>query len=177
MIYYGPIRGGPLGDAWTAVSANGVLALNFKISQEEMAKELERATKQQPTFDIDAVGDVALQLDRFFRGERLEFEISIDWTWMRDFQRDVLQRVMKIPAGQVKTYGQIARELGRTDFSARAVGRANATNPIPVIIPCHRVVGVNGDLTGYGGPGGIKTKAWLLSLEGYEHGQQLELPL
>lgn len=66
------------------------------------------------------------------------------------------------------TYGQLAKSLGRSLSAARAVGRAMATNPIPIIIPCHRVIGAKGELTGYGGAGGLETKAWLLEYEGQQ---------
>ncbi len=98
-------------------------------------------------------------------GDRREFRFKIDWSSMKsDFQRTVLRRVVKIPCGQTRTYGQIASEIGRPGAS-RAVGRANATNPMPLVIPCHRVVGADGGLHGYGGAGGLRTKAWLLRME------------
>ncbi|TES90066.1 MAG: MGMT family protein, partial [Anaerolineales bacterium] len=78
--------------------------------------------------------------------------------------KKVRQTVMGIPYGQTATYTAIAARIGRPG-AARAVGRANATNPIPFVIPCHRVVGADGDLRGYGGAGGIETKKWLLKLE------------
>ena len=76
----------------------------------------------------------------------------------------------------MRTYGEVAQDIGYPVSAARAVGRAMAANPMPIIIPCHRVVGANGELTGYGGAGGIRTKAWLLELEGHDVPEQLKLP-
>ena len=72
---------------------------------------------------------------------------------------------MAIPYGETRTYGEIAAQIG-TPNAPRAVGRANAANPMPLVIPCHRVIGTDGKLHGYGGAGGLKTKQWLLSMEG-----------
>jgi methylated-DNA-[protein]-cysteine S-methyltransferase len=76
-----------------------------------------------------------------------------------------LRAVHAIPYGRLSTYGEIAAQIGNPK-SVRAVGRANATNPIPIVIPCHRVIGSDGKLHGYGAPGGLETKAWLLRMEG-----------
>jgi methylated-DNA-[protein]-cysteine S-methyltransferase len=76
----------------------------------------------------------------------------------------VLRITSQIPYGETRTYQEIAVQIGK-QHAARAVGRVEATNPIPLIIPCHRVLGSDGTLHGYGGPGGIKLKAWLLDLE------------
>jgi O-6-methylguanine DNA methyltransferase len=83
---------------------------------------------------------------------------------MTPFQRQARRAVAAIPYGQTRAYSQIAAHLGNAN-AARAVGRANATNPIPLVIPCHRVVGADGSLCGYGGAGGLRTKRWLLDLE------------
>jgi len=79
-----------------------------------------------------------------------------------EFQRQVWRRLQEIPCGETRSYGDVAAALGRPGAS-RAVGRANATNPIPIVIPCHRVIGSDGSLTGFGG--GVEIKQWLLELE------------
>jgi methylated-DNA-[protein]-cysteine S-methyltransferase len=98
-------------------------------------------------------------------GRRRYFDLTIDWSVIRSqFQRKALQAVLEIPYAQTRTYAQIAAQIG-FPLAARAVGRANATNPMPLVIPCHRVVGSDGTLHGYGGVGGLHTKAWLLKME------------
>jgi len=100
----------------------------------------------------------------------------VDWSNFSPFQLAALKATMKIPYGQVRTYSDIAAQIGRGPGAARAIGRAEATNPIPIVIPCHRVVGSDGDLRGYGAPGGKDTKAWLLRLEGHQLAQQQRFP-
>lgn len=175
MIRYGLIERTPLGPVWVAVSDHGIVALEFDEEEERIRSLLGASTKEEITRDQDVVTEISHQLGEYFAGRQLDFNIAIDWSTLRDFQSKVLQHVARIPPGQVKTYGQIAEEIGLGKTAARAVGRANATNPIPIIIPCHRVIGANGELTGYGGPGGIKTKAWLLEIEGYDANHQLPL--
>ncbi len=106
---------------------------------------------------------VCAQLDEYFRGERRRFDLPIDWSGMGEYQREVLRACYAIPYGEVRTYNGLARETGRPK-AARAVGRIMASNPIPIVIPCHRVIGSNGSLTGYGG--GLDVKARLLKMEG-----------
>jgi O-6-methylguanine DNA methyltransferase len=103
----------------------------------------------------------------YLKGKRQNFTIPIDWESMRPFQRKALKAVFKIPYGQICTYAQIAAKIGHAD-APRAVGRANATNPMPLVIPCHRVIGMDGKLHGYGGGDGLPTKTWLLHMEGVE---------
>ena len=104
------------------------------------------------------------QVQQFLEGKVKDFSLPIDWSGMTDFQITVLKAVMAIPPGETASYGEIAAQIGKPG-AARGVGRANATNPVPLVIPCHRVVGANGRLTGYGGAGGLETKQWLLDLE------------
>jgi len=101
------------------------------------------------------------QLEEYFQSERRRFELELEPEGT-DFEYRVWSAVQRIPYGATDTYGEIARRLGEPD-SARAVGRANARNPIAIIVPCHRVIGSNGDLTGYAG--GLDRKKWLLDME------------
>ena len=113
------------------------------------------------------------QVTEYLADERKVFDFPIDWSEIKGFQREVLFLTCDIPFGRVLTYGQIAKMLGKPAAS-RAVGAALGRNPMPILIPCHRVVAANGALTGYSAAEGIKTKAWLLNLE--EHtivGQKL----
>lgn len=107
------------------------------------------------------------QLSEYLAGQRQDFNIPIDWECLRPFQRKALEATYAIPFGEVRTYGQVAAAIGAPK-APRAVGRAQATNPMPIIIPCHRVIGGDGSLHGYGGKNGLKTKAWLLKLEGHD---------
>jgi len=102
---------------------------------------------------------IASQLDEYFAGERTTFDVPLAQHGT-DFELRVWQRLREIPYGETCTYGEIARELGS---SARAVGRANGRNQISIIVPCHRVIGANGSLTGYAG--GLEAKRALLDME------------
>jgi methylated-DNA-[protein]-cysteine S-methyltransferase len=108
-----------------------------------------------------AVADVAEQLHEYFRGERRSFDLKLAPRGT-EFQKACWRALQRIPYGETRSYADIAREIGRP-AAVRAVGAANGANPIPIVIPCHRVVGSNGSLTGFGG--GIETKRWLLALE------------
>ena len=101
------------------------------------------------------------QLDEYFNGTRTEFELALKPEGT-PFQLEVLGELTRIPYGTTSTYGEIASKLGRPKAS-RAVGAANGRNPLPIVIPCHRVIGRNGELTGFGG--GVETKKALLDLE------------
>lgn len=111
--------------------------------------------------DPKVIHDCCLQLDEYFKGERTEFFIPyiIKGT---DFQKDVWQALTKISYGQTTSYGDIAKRINR-DKAVRAVGSANGKNQLNIIIPCHRIIGKNGKLTGYGG--GLQRKKWLLNHE------------
>jgi methylated-DNA-[protein]-cysteine S-methyltransferase len=111
--------------------------------------------------DLERTAQARQQLTEYCRGERTQFTLAcaaIGTPW----QQRVWQAVREIPFGQTRTYGEIAAGLGRPS-AARAMGRANATNPLPIIVPCHRVVGANGSLTGYAG--GLHIKQRLLDHE------------
>ncbi len=102
------------------------------------------------------------QLTEYFAGKRQTFTVKLDFTGT-EFQNKVWRALLAIPFGETRSYGQIARQLGKPSAS-RAVGAANGKNPISIIAPCHRVIGAGGKLTGFAG--GLKAKARLLALEG-----------
>jgi methylated-DNA-[protein]-cysteine S-methyltransferase len=105
--------------------------------------------------------DVAEQLDAYFAGDLREFDITLDLVGT-DFQRRVWAQLRTIPYGETISYGELAARVGNANAS-RAVGLANGKNPVSVIVPCHRVIGADGSLTGYGG--GLDRKTWLLAHE------------
>lgn len=148
-----------------AVSANGLAAVDWNMSLEAFAARLgRRLGNVEIVADAGRCADAERQIREYLAGARRTFELPLDWSGMGDFQRQALQAVYAIPCGQTSTYREIARQIGRPQ-AVRAVGRANATNPIPLVIPCHRVIGADGSLRGYGGPGGVSLKRWLLDLE------------
>ncbi len=102
------------------------------------------------------------ELEQYFDGQLRDFEVPIDWALAGEFARRVLRRTARIPYGSVASYGEVAAEIG-APRGARAVGNALGSNPIPVVVPCHRVVRTGGNLGGYGG--GVSRKRWLLDLE------------
>jgi methylated-DNA-[protein]-cysteine S-methyltransferase len=112
--------------------------------------------------DDDAFSDAAEQLEAYFDGERREFDLELELVGT-NFQRRVWEALLTIPYGETRSYGQIAKQIG-SPTAFRAVGLANGHNPIGIIVPCHRVIGANGSLTGYGG--GLDRKRILLALEG-----------
>jgi len=119
-------------------------------------------------FNETQLADVSRQLREYFAGERREFDLPLKLSGT-EFQVSVLEALQNIPYGETTSYGEIAKRIGRPK-AVRAVGAANGRNPIPIIVPCHRVIGSTGDLTGFGG--GLDTKEALLRLEA-EHTQDL----
>jgi methylated-DNA-[protein]-cysteine S-methyltransferase len=111
--------------------------------------------------DEQAFDDVRGQLSEYFAGERRSFDLPLSATGT-EFQRRVWAALIEIPYGQTTTYGAVAGSLGSPGAS-RAVGLANGQNPISIIVPCHRVIGADGSMTGYGG--GVPAKQWLLAHE------------
>lgn len=113
------------------------------------------------TRDDEALSEARRQLDEYFAGERIDFDLALRPEGSA-FQQRVWSLLREIPFGETTSYGQIARRAGQPN-AARAVGLANGSNPIPVIVPCHRVIGADGSLTGFGG--GLDRKRWLLAHE------------
>ena len=141
----------------------------FLVSDEESLKEIrfeENGKRFVPEADWREGGainrEATTQLGAFFAGTRKTFQLPLDADGT-EFQQRVWSELQRIPYGATVSYGELARRLGRPKAS-RAVGAANGRNPLPIVIPCHRVIGSSGTLTGYGG--GIRRKQYLLRLEG-----------
>lgn len=123
--------------------------------------------------DATAFTEVIAQLDAYFAGDRQGFDVPIELHGT-DFQRAVWQALLDVPYGQTASYGEIARAIDRPS-AVRAVGAANGANPVSIIVPCHRVIGSDGSLTGYGW--GTDRKAWLLEHERAAAGTTLFNPV
>lgn len=120
------------------------------------------ATAEAPRGEHAVLAAARVQLEEYFAGERRAFDLPLDVSRGTTFQRDAWLALADIPYGETTTYGEQARRLGRPD-AVRAVGAANGRNPLPIVLPCHRVIGADGTLTGYGG--GLRIKSALLALE------------
>lgn len=112
--------------------------------------------------DAPFLREAAAQLEEYFQGTRREFDLDLEPTGTR-FQLKVLDALATIPYGETRSYGEVAVQIG-APRAVRAVGAANGRNPLPIVLPCHRVIGADGSLTGFGG--GLETKRYLLELEG-----------
>jgi methylated-DNA-[protein]-cysteine S-methyltransferase len=122
---------------------------------------MRRPARGIETKTIDVFTDTIQQLNEYFAGERTEFDLPLEMVGT-EFQKSVWQQLQKIPYGATTSYGTLALHLNNPTAS-RAIGSANGRNPISIIVPCHRVIGADGSLTGYAG--GLKRKRYLLDLE------------
>jgi methylated-DNA-[protein]-cysteine S-methyltransferase len=163
-VFIGKISTSPLGPIWAAVSEQGLVVVEISRDQVAINEQLIRMSYDQVVVDQDKTAAALQEISEYLSGERQTFEMPIDWSVLTPFQERALRATFEIPYGSVKTYGEIAQLLGNPR-AARAVGRAEATNPMPLVIPCHRVIGSDGGLHGYGAGEGLATKAWLLELE------------
>jgi len=153
----------PVGKLLVATSERGLCRISFDPEPERELDWLSRAFGARVLRSAGPIDPVRRELDEYFEGGRREFDLPVDLTPLPDFQRDVLVELIRVPYGHVDTYGGLARKIGKPR-AARAVGGALNRNPIPIVVPCHRIVGASGSLTGYGG--GLERKQALLGLEG-----------
>ena len=155
----------PVGALVIARTGAGVMAIGWQPDEllDRLAAHVSPRIRRAP----NALVAEHRQLDEYFEGRRRRFEVEIDWTLVRGFRLEVLQELVAVPFGQVITYTELAARTGRPR-AVRAVGSAMATNPLPIIVPCHRVLRTGGGLGGYSGAGGLETKRWLLVHEGVE---------
>jgi methylated-DNA-[protein]-cysteine S-methyltransferase len=163
-IYLGELNNTSLGDFRLAASDLGLLAVEWADSQPELASYLSRL-KRPVESNQKMIQPYAKELGEYIKGKRREFTFPIDWSSLKPFQSKAMKIVFAIPYGETRTYADVAIQMNHPN-AYRAVGRANATNPMPIVIPCHRLIGRDGKLHGYGGGDGLKTKEWLLKMEG-----------
>jgi len=145
----------PIGELLLAGEADSLSLIGFPKGAMRRDPETDWIYNEAP-FEI-----VRRQLGEYFAGERKDFDLALSLSGT-EFQVAVLEALQRIPYGETTSYGAVAKRIGRPK-AVRAVGAANGRNPIPIIVPCHRVIGSSGDLTGFGG--GLDTKAALLRLE------------
>jgi methylated-DNA-[protein]-cysteine S-methyltransferase len=154
-----------LGDVLAAVTETGVVATSFNDGPDVRARIAGRvglAVADDPARTAGA----RRELEAYFGGDVREFAVTVDWRLMSVLQRQVLGTLYTtVPYGQVVTYGELAARSG-TAVPARGIGSIMGSNPIPIIVPCHRVVAGNG-LGGFSGGDGVESKRWLLTLEGH----------
>ncbi len=145
--------------------AGAVVRIEFSGKE---GRDSQKVTERMRNRGIEVVEDpgrtaeVRRQLEEYFAGKRREFDLPLAPAGT-PFELAVWEELRKIPFGETRSYGEIAAVLGRPG-SARAVGRANGANPLPIVVPCHRVIGADGSLTGFGG--GLEAKSRLLEIEG-----------
>ncbi len=164
-VYYDRVRGTLVGDLWVAVTEAGLAAVEFGGAEASFVRRLARRIGRRPVRSPARTEAANRQLRQYLQGRRKEFSLAVDLRHVTPFQRAVLLEALSIPPGGIATYGQIGRRIGRPS-AARAIGQALGSNPIPIVVPCHRVLAADGSLGGYSGRGGIRTKRRLLQLEG-----------
>jgi len=153
----------PLGRLFIAVSEKGLCAIVYRQREDNFVADLDsRSTLKR---DSTATAQVAAQIEEYFAGRRKKFALPLKLSELTSFQRQVLAATSRIRFGQVWTYQRVAQEMHRAK-SSRPVGQALGRNPIPIVIPCHRVIASNGGLGGYCGISGRELKRWLLRHEG-----------
>ncbi len=164
MTLYATVIDTAVGGLLPLVREDGALvALPFlDTGDDATAVAARHASGSDVVFDGGRTAHVVRQIYEYFAGKRTRFELETAPTGT-EFQLKVWRALETIPFGSTQGYAELARRIG-SPTASRAVGRANGANPIPIVIPCHRVIGANGDLTGYGG--GIDRKRTLLRLEG-----------
>jgi methylated-DNA-[protein]-cysteine S-methyltransferase len=156
----------PVGTLVAAATPRGLATLSYEDFEGGVDGVLDWLARKLSPRMLEAparLDDVRRELDEYFAGRRRDFDLPIDWALASAFGRRVLEATAEIPFGQVSTYGAVAAQAGNPRAS-RAAGRALGANPIPIVVPCHRVIGAGGRLTGY--TGGLHRKVALLQIEG-----------
>ncbi|NMM06315.1 methylated-DNA--[protein]-cysteine S-methyltransferase [Polaromonas sp.] len=153
----------PLGSIVIAATAKGLAGLWFAENQRYLPTAISGPAAWPEDAEHPLLQKVSQQLGEYFAGQRHHFDVALDLRCGTAFQQSVWQTLLAIAPGEVISYGEVSRRIGNPK-AVRAVGGAVGHNPVSIIVPCHRVMGTNGALTGYGG--GLKRKTALLRLEG-----------
>jgi methylated-DNA-[protein]-cysteine S-methyltransferase len=157
-VRFDVVSDSPVGDLFVAATERGLCRISYRVEgqDEELARLFGLRVLRVP------LDEVRRELDEYFEGRRREFELPLDLR-VAPFHEAVLHELARVPYGRTETYGALAAKVGRPK-AARAVGTVMNRNPLPIVLPCHRIVGANGSLTGYAG--GLHVKRALLELEG-----------
>jgi methylated-DNA-[protein]-cysteine S-methyltransferase len=164
-LTFGELKETQLGPMSFIAGDNGLQRVAFKPLA--LLKSEADFNREGPSLKgLETVGVLLAEMNEYLFGIRREFTVDIDWGVLNDFQYQILSQIAKIPYGDVWSYGEVAARLG-SPKAARAIGGALSRNPMPIVIPCHRVIGSDHKLHGYSAPGGVDTKRQLLEIEGH----------
>jgi methylated-DNA-[protein]-cysteine S-methyltransferase len=153
----------PVGPLFVAATGRGLVRISYHPDPEEQLDRIARLVGPRVLRSPRQVDDARRQLDEYFDGRRRAFDLDVDLRGAAPFAERVLGELARVPYGETTTYGTLAARAGAPK-AARAVGTVMNRNPIPIVLPCHRVIGASGKLVGYAG--GLETKERLLRLEG-----------
>jgi methylated-DNA-[protein]-cysteine S-methyltransferase len=162
-VAYDVLDDTPVGSLLVGVSDRGLCRVHFDPDPEQELEQLARRFGPRVLRSPQALERVRRELDEYFAGRRHAFDLELDLRAAPEFHQRVLAELARVEYGHTTTYGALAAQVGAPK-AARAVGTVMNRNPVPIVLPCHRVVGASGSLTGYGG--GLERKEWLLRLEG-----------
>jgi methylated-DNA-[protein]-cysteine S-methyltransferase len=154
----------PIGTLLVATTERGLCRIAYDAEAEQEIEFLARRFGTRVLRSTRPIDPARRELDEYFERHRTRFDLRVDLTLLADFNRRVLQELVRVPYGEVVTYGELAARAERPR-AARAVGTVMNRNPLPIVLPCHRVIGASGKLVGYGG--GLHRKEALLRLEGW----------
>lgn len=163
-LRYAMMTDTPVGTLGLAAGDAGLCRIDYVKNEQQFLERILTAFGDRPILRTEKLDPARRELDQYFAGKRLDFDLKVDWSAvLSGFARKVLQATARIPAGQVLSYADVAAKAGNPKAS-RAAGNALHANPVPIIVPCHRIVRSDGSLGGYGG--GMPNKVWLLEHEG-----------
>ena len=164
-VYYDRLDHTPLGPIWLAIGARGLVAIEYNGSEANFRNYLFKLGAGQPQRSDARLATIKRSLSAYLAGDSERLGLEVDLSRLTEFQRRVLQETRKVPRGQVVSYAQIAKRIGQPK-AVRAVGQALRRNPVPIVVPCHRVIASDGSLGGYSGRLRSRRKLQLLRLEG-----------